>query len=77
MKKFLLPLAPFFLGIAVAELLVRYGLVASFILPPPSAVFESLMTDFGEYRLAVVEKKWRKDTTPFRSTPTTKAPKLS
>lgn len=49
MRKLILPLLPFFTLVAVAEFLVQNGYVASYILPPPSAVFLSFVNDFSEY----------------------------
>jgi NitT/TauT family transport system permease protein len=52
-KRFLLPLIPFVLIVGIAELLVQQGLVAPYILPPPSAVLASLVNDFQEYASAL------------------------
>ena len=49
MRKLILPLIPFLILVAVAEFLVQNGYVASYILPPPSAVFLSFVNDFSEY----------------------------
>lgn len=52
-KKVLPPFAPLIAGGLVAEILVRYGIVASYILPAPSAVLLSCVNDFWEYFSAV------------------------
>lgn len=51
--KILPPLGLFILFILIGEFLVRQNLVASYILPAPSSVYESLVADFSEYRLAL------------------------
>lgn len=53
--KILLPLIPLIVISAVAEMLSRYGFVAPYILPPPSDVFSSFLTDAGEYYSATKE----------------------
>lgn len=57
MKKYLEkygpPVIPFFVAALIAEMLVRYGIVAPYILPAPSAVLHSFIYDFGEYSAAV------------------------
>ena len=57
MKKYLEkygpPVIPFVVAALIAEMLVRYGIVAPYILPAPSAVFQSFISDFGEYFSAV------------------------
>lgn len=53
--KVLLPLIPLIvLGVA-AEMLSRYGVVAPYILPPPSEIFSSFLTDASEYYNATKE----------------------
>lgn len=53
--KVLLPLTPL-IGIAVmAEMLSRYGVVAPYILPPPSDILSSFLTDASEYYNATKE----------------------
>ena len=48
--KFILPpLIPLVLALAVAELVVKLGWVHDYILPPPSAIFTSLVEDRAEY----------------------------
>ena len=53
MKKILLPLIPFLVFVIMAELLVKHGVVASYILPSPSSIFLSLGRDFQEYSAAL------------------------
>ena len=57
MKKYLEkygpPVIPFVVAALIAEMLVRYGIVAPYILPAPSAVLHSFIYDFGEYSAAV------------------------
>ena len=53
--KFYLPLIPLVLLVIVAEALSRYGIVARFILPPPSEIYESLINDAPEYLSATKE----------------------
>ncbi|MBY0552910.1 ABC transporter permease [bacterium] len=53
--QFLPPLIPFFLLVAIGEFLSQKGIVAPYILPPPSEVFLSLVTDFQEYIQACKE----------------------
>lgn len=48
----LLPLAPLIVGCSILEVLVRSGTVPSYILPAPSQVTLSLLTDHEEYRHA-------------------------
>ncbi|MBY0452828.1 MAG: ABC transporter permease [Bdellovibrionaceae bacterium] len=59
MKSFILkllpPLIPFVLFVLLAELLVQKNWVPSYILPAPSSVYESLTTDFAEYRMALTD----------------------
>lgn len=55
LTKLLLPLIPFVIVVIVAEMLSRYGVVARFILPPPTEIFESLVTDSAEYYSATKE----------------------
>lgn len=43
------PLVPFVLLIAIGEFLSKSGIVAPYLLPPPSEVYLSLVTDFQEY----------------------------
>jgi NitT/TauT family transport system permease protein len=47
--KIFLPLIPFVLLVVIAEMLARYGVVARYILPPPTEVFDTLKTDWLEY----------------------------
>jgi NitT/TauT family transport system permease protein len=54
-SKLLLPIIPLILLIIIAELLSKYGLVARYLLPPPTEVFESLTVDFEEYLKASKE----------------------
>lgn len=49
------PLIPFVLFVLVAEFLVQKNIVPSYILPAPSSVYESLNTDFAEYRGALTD----------------------
>lgn len=48
LSKRLLPLAPFVLIAALAELVVRLGFVRAYLLPPPSAVMEVMVGDWRE-----------------------------
>lgn len=53
--KIILPLIPLVLIAVVAEMLSRYGVVAPFILPPPSDIFASFQNDSAEYFSATKE----------------------
>ncbi|MCC2678810.1 MAG: transport system permease protein [Pseudobdellovibrio sp.] len=47
--RILLPLIPLVIIAVVAEMLSRYGVVAPYILPPPSDIFATFSTDAAEY----------------------------
>ena len=52
MKRFshlLVPLIPLVVGSVLIEILTRTGVIAAYILPPPSEVVRSLIDDAGEY----------------------------
>lgn len=53
LEKYGPPVIPFVVAALTAEILVRYGIVAPYILPAPSAVFQSFISDFGEYSAAI------------------------
>jgi NitT/TauT family transport system permease protein len=54
-EKVFLPLVPLVLVIFLMEILFKYGFVASYILPPPSEIFASLIQDWPEYSGAMKE----------------------
>lgn len=53
LERFGPPVIPFVVAALIVEILVRYGFVAPYILPAPSAIFQSFIFDFGEYFSAV------------------------
>lgn len=53
-SKILLPLIPLILIGVIAEMLSAYGVVAPYILPPPSDIFASFKTDALEYYNATI-----------------------
>lgn len=53
LKKLLPPLIPLIVAALGAEIMVRYGFVASYILPAPSSILLSFVNDFAEYFSAV------------------------
>lgn len=52
-KNILPPLLPLILGVAFLEILTQKGIIANYILPPPSEVLASFREDSGEYILAM------------------------
>lgn len=53
LEKFGPPLIPLVMAALIVEFLVRYGFVAPYILPAPSAILQSLINDCSEYFSAV------------------------
>lgn len=53
LKKILPPLIPLTVAALGAEIMVRYGFVASYILPAPSSILLSFANDFAEYFSAI------------------------
>lgn len=54
-KQILPPLIPFILVILITEFLVQQQIVAPYILPAPTSIFASLVSDFAEYFAACQE----------------------
>lgn len=53
--KILLPAIPFAIIVIAAEMLSKYGIAPTYLLPAPSEVYASFSTDFTEYALALKE----------------------